>query len=98
LQVAELILRLVKQFGMSPAQFHLVGHSLGAHTAGYAGDRVAGVARITGLDPAEPYFENFHTSVRLDPSDADFVDVIHTGECHGQADRVKKSEIRNNIT
>lgn len=31
-----------------------------------------------GLDPAEPYFQYTDTAVRLDPSDADFVDVLHT--------------------
>jgi hypothetical protein len=31
-----------------------------------------------GLDPAGPYFENTDPSVRLDPTDALFVDVIHT--------------------
>ena len=31
-----------------------------------------------GLDPAEPYFEGTDPVVRLDPSDAAFVDVIHT--------------------
>jgi pancreatic triacylglycerol lipase len=77
-QVALFILRLKNQLGMSPGQFHILGHSLGAHTAGYAGQRVEGLGRITGLDPAEPYFQYFHSSIRLDPSDADFVDVIHT--------------------
>ena len=32
----------------------------------------------TGLDPAGPLFSSTHTDVRLDPSDARFVDVIHT--------------------
>ncbi|MPC37032.1 Pancreatic lipase-related protein 3 [Portunus trituberculatus] len=45
---------------------------------GYAGERVTGLGRITGLDPAEPLFEFMPPSVRLDPSDALLVDVIHT--------------------
>ncbi|RUS85410.1 hypothetical protein EGW08_006801 [Elysia chlorotica] len=31
-----------------------------------------------GLDPAEPYFDSFNDTLRLDQSDAIFVDVIHT--------------------
>lgn len=33
---------------------------------------------FTGLDAAGPYFENTDPVVRLDPTDADFIDVIHT--------------------
>lgn len=32
-----------------------------------------------GLDPAYKYFCNMPDNVRLDPSDANFVDVIHSG-------------------
>lgn len=35
-----------------------------------------------GLDPAGPYFEGTPPEVRLDPSDADFVDVIHSNAAH----------------
>jgi hypothetical protein len=32
----------------------------------------------SGLDPAKPYFQNTPEIVLLDPSDAQFVDAIHT--------------------
>ncbi|XP_013794398.2 pancreatic triacylglycerol lipase-like [Limulus polyphemus] len=63
---------------VSPSDVHIIGHSLGAHAAGYTGERVPGLGRITGLDPAEPYFQYTDPKVRLDPSDAQFIDVIHT--------------------
>ncbi|KAL3889390.1 hypothetical protein ACJMK2_001734 [Sinanodonta woodiana] len=64
--------------GNSLGRMHLIGHSLGAHVAGYAGERTLGTGRISGLDPAGPLFEGTDPKVRLDPSDASFVDVIHT--------------------
>lgn len=62
---------------------HMIGHSLGAHLSGYAGytlQREFGLqlGRITGLDPAEPLFTDTDPMVRLDRSDAGFVDVVHT--------------------
>uniref|UniRef100_A0A673TJ81 Triacylglycerol lipase n=1 Tax=Suricata suricatta TaxID=37032 RepID=A0A673TJ81_SURSU len=70
---------LQSAFGYSPSDVHIIGHSLGAHAAGEAGRRMNGtIGRITGLDPAEPCFEGTPELVRLDPSDALFVDVIHT--------------------
>jgi hypothetical protein len=33
---------------------------------------------LIALDPAGLNFENFDAKVRIDPSDAKFVDVIHT--------------------
>lgn len=92
--------------GCVAEDFHITGHSLGAHTAGYAGEWLitnisAKLGRITGtlldcvwrhangpqsttiyfhsgMDAAGPYFENTPATVRLDPSDAAFVDGIHT--------------------
>lgn len=77
-EIARLINSLINNNRTSARQFHLIGMSLGAHIAGYAGKRVAGLGRITGLDPAGPYFENAEDEIRLAKSDANFVDVIHT--------------------
>lgn len=78
LEIAHLLKKLIADFELKPEDVHLIGHSLGAHTAGYAGEQVPNLGRITGLDPAEPYFQGMDSIVRLDPSDALFVDVIHT--------------------
>jgi hypothetical protein len=47
--IADLILFLVAQTGARLVDFHMIGHSLGAHTAGFAGKRITGtqVGRIT---------------------------------------------------
>lgn len=54
--------------------------SLGAHGAGYVGNVMrqanATIGRITGLDPAGPYFTSLPAEVRLDPTDATFVDTV----------------------
>jgi len=61
---------------------HLIGFGLGAHVAGFAAKFLIHanyrVGHITGLDPAKPHFQTLETSERLDASDADFVDIIHT--------------------
>ncbi|XP_040848422.1 inactive pancreatic lipase-related protein 1 [Ochotona curzoniae] len=77
-QVAQLLSILSTNYSYSPSEVHLIGHSLGAHVAGEAGSRTPGLGRITGLDPVAASFEGTPEEVRLDPSDADFVDVIHT--------------------
>ncbi|KAM6916563.1 inactive pancreatic lipase-related protein 1-like [Xenentodon cancila] len=77
-QVAYMITFLMGQYNQNAERFHIIGHCVGAHAAGEAGSRIPGLARISGLDPTEPYFQGTNASVRLDTSDATFVDVIHT--------------------
>lgn len=78
-EIAKLIEHLHETRGFDYSLAHVIGHSLGAHVAGYAGEKVNGsLGRISGLDPAEPYFNWMPKSVRLDETDAQFVDVMHT--------------------
>ncbi|XP_069126907.1 pancreatic triacylglycerol lipase-like [Argopecten irradians] len=77
-EVAAMITYLNTAAGTTSQQYHLIGHSLGAHVCGYVGETIRGLGRITGLDPAEPNFKDTPPEVRLDANDANFVDVIHT--------------------
>ncbi|KAL1116715.1 hypothetical protein AAG570_005187 [Ranatra chinensis] len=83
LMAARLIATLHKLVGLRTEFCHVIGHSLGAHLAGYIGNTLATnynltLGRISGLDPAEPHFSHTDPVVRLDPTDAIFVDVVHT--------------------
>ena len=65
------------------ANIHLVGHSLGAHVMGSAAKEVQRLGlgrlrRLTGLDPAYPFFELAGQEDRVDRSDADLVQIVHT--------------------
>ena len=80
--LAEFLEFLQMKGNLSLNDVHILGHSLGAHVAGFAGANLSEmIGRITGMDPARPGFETprFKDSKdRLDASDAKFVDVIHT--------------------
>ncbi|KAM6217541.1 endothelial lipase [Rhynchocyon petersi] len=77
--IAMMVNWLQEKGDFSLGNVHLIGYSLGAHVAGYAGSFVKGkVGRISGLDPAGPMFEAVDIHKRLSPDDADFVDVLHT--------------------
>ncbi|KAH3782722.1 hypothetical protein DPMN_160641 [Dreissena polymorpha] len=65
--VSRLVQTLQTDFSLKLSDLHIIGHSLGAHTAGYI-----------GLDPAGPLFAKTDAVVRLDPTDALYVDVIHS--------------------
>ncbi|XP_071451705.1 phospholipase A1-like [Hetaerina americana] len=77
-ELTKLGLHLMGVMKADTMKFHLIGHSLGAHIASYMATCLGGVARITGLDPASPCFRGDDPESKLDPSDAVFVDVIHT--------------------
>lgn len=48
---------------------------------------------LLGLDPAGPHFDQFtHLDCKLDPTDAPFVDVIHTDAFLGSAQTVSVTQ------
>ncbi|CAG5874266.1 unnamed protein product [Menidia menidia] len=72
-------IRQMKDHGASMSDIHLIGVSLGAHISGFVGANLNGkIGRITALDPAGPDFTGQPPEKRLDPTDAQFVDVLHT--------------------
>ncbi|XP_068703950.1 pancreatic lipase-related protein 2-like [Montipora foliosa] len=85
-QMAELAQFLIYRNGNSKDladNFYLIGFSLGAHVVGYAGSYLQTkygmtIGRITGLDPALPFFTGSDNAVHLDKTDAKYVDVVHT--------------------
>lgn len=74
------MLDFIASEGYDFSNFHVIGHSLGAHVSGTAGITVTKgkIPRITGLDPALPGFGLIRMARRLEKTDAAFVDCIHT--------------------
>lgn len=68
--------------GVSASSLHVIGFSLGAEAAGFAGkalrEQQLAIGRITGLDPAYPGYSLTNSSGHLAKGDAIFVDVLHT--------------------
>ena len=77
----------VTDANIDPSKVHCIGHSLGAQTCGFA-SKTTRFPRVTGLDPAGPLFKGNEVSERLDKSDADYVDVIHTDILAGIQDAI----------
>ncbi|XP_012261673.2 phospholipase A1-like [Athalia rosae] len=79
--------RLVNNYSVLLKDIWVIGHSLGAHVAGFAGKafqrHFPNFKRITGLDPAGPLFRGLNSTERLDKTDASFVEVIHTSSLLG---------------
>lgn len=79
--IGDFLLRLDNELGHRLTKVSVVGHSLGAHIAGNIGARTGGlVDNIIGLDPAGPFFTQRNIDNRLDPTDARYVQVIHTND------------------
>ncbi|XP_065371994.1 phospholipase A1-like [Calliphora vicina] len=79
-KVAGMIDYLVENHGMSLDNLYVIGHSLGAHVAGYAGKNVktGDIHAIVGLDPALPLFSYDKPEERLCSTDAFYVESIQT--------------------
>lgn len=73
------VVKMMQHNGVSLSSIHLIGVSLGAHIAGFIGANFnSSIGRITALDPAGPQFTGTSPEHRLDPTDAQFVDALHT--------------------
>uniref|UniRef100_A0A6G1SK13 Lipase member H n=1 Tax=Aceria tosichella TaxID=561515 RepID=A0A6G1SK13_9ACAR len=76
--------KLIDEAHVEPRRIQLIGHSLGAHLAGFIGKNTRSkVGRIYGLDPAGPCFGTisgplYPASKRLAPNDAEEVITIQT--------------------
>ncbi|TMW44104.1 hypothetical protein DOY81_010817 [Sarcophaga bullata] len=79
-KVASLVDFLVEKYGLNLDTLEIIGHSLGAHVAGYTGKNIAsGQAHtIVGLDPALPLFHYDKPDKRLSSTDAFYVESIQT--------------------
>lgn len=80
MMIGKFIQMAIDQTSATLDSFHILGHSLGSHVAGYAGKYLDGqLGQITGLDPAGPFYEGVkNKSAKLWHTDAKFVEVIHT--------------------
>ncbi|RVE46664.1 hypothetical protein evm_008676 [Chilo suppressalis] len=80
--VAEVLTQLMES-GLNPSKLELLGFSLGGQTVSYIAknfQRFTGrnISKITALEPSGPCFRTLGPGDRLDSSNADFVEVVHT--------------------
>ncbi|MDY6783598.1 MAG: hypothetical protein SW833_13825 [Cyanobacteriota bacterium] len=87
-EVGDRLATFLSNLSVNPNDTTLIGHSLGAHIAGFAGTTYrqltgSSLSQIVGLDPAGPAFESRGFSDRLDPTDATRVTSFHTSKTLG---------------
>lgn len=77
-----IIKTLIKNYQLNPKDVHIIGHSLGGQTSGFVGQYTKKhnytIGRITALDAAGPFFRDTNDTERVDETDADFVEALHT--------------------
>nr|CAH7722073.1 unnamed protein product [Callosobruchus chinensis] len=78
LEVIFLLKELKEKFNYTLDGVHIVGHGVGAHIAGYVGATYNDIRKITGLDPSGPRFDGMPDVVKLNPTNARYVEIIHT--------------------
>ncbi|XP_059055836.1 lipase member H-like [Achroia grisella] len=97
-KLGEFLVKL-SELGLKASDLELVGFSLGCHIASNAAKYYYTVtgkkpSRITALDPSGPCFRGVTSKYRLDSSDADKVDALHTNiDGFGIADRLGHVDI-----
>lgn len=97
--VGNYLAQVIEQLKLDTNRIELIGHSIGAHIAGYTGAILNGsIARITGLDPAGPGFDSKKNG--LNKTCAQFVQVLHTnpGELGTNEQRGDSNFYANNKT
>ncbi|KAL3268122.1 hypothetical protein HHI36_007249 [Cryptolaemus montrouzieri] len=71
-------INVLLSMGTPKDDIQLVGHGVGAHIAGYVGQEIVGLKKISGLDPTGPRFQYMPEVVRLHPECARYVEILHT--------------------
>ncbi|XP_050600692.1 pancreatic lipase-related protein 2-like [Bombus affinis] len=80
-KVASFVNFMRTEAGLRTSKLRIIGHSFGAQIAGLSAREVgksSRVAEVIALDPAKPLFELKEAGDRVDKSDAQNVQVIHT--------------------
>ncbi|XP_046664744.1 phospholipase A1 VesT1.02-like [Homalodisca vitripennis] len=86
-------LAFLRDSGVPVSRTSCIGHSLGAHVCGVAANYLLfRMHRIIGLDPARPLIKS-QPKHRLDASDAEVVQVIHTSSTFGDNRRAGHIDI-----
>ncbi|KAJ8930376.1 hypothetical protein NQ314_016826, partial [Rhamnusium bicolor] len=91
LEIIALLKELKEKFHMNFGKICIIGHGVGAHIAGYVGTVYNNIKKITGLDPSGPRFEGLPDIVKLNPTNARYVEVIHTDAYDARSQGTKET-------